>query len=178
MLVQRLHLEGDRARIIGVEHREVADRRERRRDQIARAVGDLAVHQRQQDIEVLVGGLVIGELPREAQGVDGALGAAAHFEEAPAGGPVHVLLGKAREARQFLQGQFRRAQDAVIVVDLFGEPRRHLGDDLPGIRRQPLAQGCRGALGGADEREARAEALVRSAAPRPRPWRAACAKPA
>ena len=140
VIVQRRDLERDRARIVGIEHRQVAHRRQRRADQIARAIGDLAIDQRQQDVEVFVAGFVIGELPREARGVDGALDAAAHVEEAPAGGAIHVFLRQAGEACQFLQRQFGGADDAVVVVDLQGEALHHLGDDLPGVGRKPLAQ--------------------------------------
>ncbi len=146
MVVENGDLKRHRARIIGIEHGEVAHRRQRRADQIARTIGDLAIDQRQQNVEVFVAGLVIGELPREPRGVDGALGAAAHVEEAPACGAIHVFLRQAGEACQFLQRQFGGADDAVIVVDLQGETLHHLGDDLPGVGRKPLAQRARGTL--------------------------------
>ena len=159
MIVQHSHLERDRARIIRVEHHEIAHRRQQRADQIARAIGDLAVDQRQQHVEVVLAGLVIGELAGEAHGVDGALGAAAHVEETPAGGAVHVFLREAGKARELPQDQFGRGHDAVVVVDLEGEVFRHFGDDLPGIGRQPLAQRGRGALRRAQQRQRRAEFL-------------------
>ncbi len=78
-------------------------------------------------------------MSRSSHGVDGALGAASHFEKTPAGGAVHVFLRQSRKARELLQRQFGGTDDAVVIVNLLRKAFRHLGNDLPGIRRKPLA---------------------------------------
>ena len=118
VIVQRRYLERHRAWIIRVEHGEIAHRRKQGPDQVARAIGDLAIHQGQEDIEVLVAGFVVGKLARKAHRVDGALGASAHFEKPPAGGTVHVFLREACKARKLLQRQFGGADNAIVILNL------------------------------------------------------------
>ena len=98
MIVDRDDLEGDRARVERIEQRHVAHRRQRDADQIARAIGDLGIDEVEQDVEIVVVGVVAGELARQAAGVDAALDAPAHVEKTPAGAAVHVFVDQAAKA--------------------------------------------------------------------------------
>ena len=97
-------LEGQRAGVEGIEHDHVAHRRQRQADQVARAIGDLAVGEIEQQVEIVGRGVRRRERRGEAAGVDAALDPPAHVEEAPAGDAVHVLLRQAGQRREGLQG--------------------------------------------------------------------------
>ena len=97
LVIQRRDLEADRTRIERVQHHQVADRGQRHADQVAGAIGDLAVDQVEQQVEVVQGGVVIGQAAHHAAGVHAALDAAAHIQKAPAGDPVHVFRCQARQ---------------------------------------------------------------------------------
>ena len=56
VIVQRGDLKRDRPRIVGIENHEVAHRRQQRADEVTRAIGDLAIRQGEQDIEILAAG--------------------------------------------------------------------------------------------------------------------------
>ncbi len=131
----RCDLEGDRARIVGIEQRHVAHRIGRDADQIARAIGDLRIDQVEQHVEIGGARLLHAEMAHEAAGVDAALQPAADFEEAPAGDAVHVLLRQAGNAGDGLQRHVGALEDFGLVkrpapiLQLLAE----FDDDAPGV---------------------------------------------
>lgn len=118
VFIESRDLKRDRPRIVGIENDQISDWRQQQPDEITGPVRDLAIDQRQQQIEILTC-RGVGRNCRAKRVVLIALDSAPHFEEPPAGGAVHILLRQTGEGCERLQGQLRGLKQRLVVLGLF-----------------------------------------------------------
>ncbi len=164
MAGDRVDLEGDRARIVGIEGREIDDRHPRRRHHIARAVGDLAVGEFEEKIEAA------RRRPRQTELAHEAGGGECPFRRRPSSRkrqPASRFMfswARPEKAASDFQRRVGPLEGVALAEASAGGTRREqrleIGERAPSIRRQALADHRSGVARGGDEGRDRA---VRSA---------------
>ena len=155
MFVEALDLEGNRARIKGIEHDHVAHGVESHAHEITRAVGDLQVDKIEQDVEIVGRRVAAREMAGKAAGIDAPLDPPASVEDAPAGAANHVFLGKTRDRRDCPQSGVGTLESLGLgewPMHFDGEVAIEIADQPPRVRGQPFANERGGALRVAHER--------------------------
>ncbi|MPL73748.1 hypothetical protein SDC9_19554 [bioreactor metagenome] len=141
-IAQPLHLEQDRARVVGVEGEQIDDGIARGLDPVAALVGDDAVGDLDRHVERALGRLGIGEGGQERGERIRPLKRAAEAEEAPAREAIHVLVHETGKAGDLAQKHRHRPRCVIAGLGRGGHPPRglqHVVQRRPAIGREPVA---------------------------------------